>query len=73
MEKEVVIKYSNEEITIVWKPKMCIHSTNCWRELGAVFQPKEKNWIKPDGATADQIKKQISRCPSGALSFTEPQ
>lgn len=69
---DITKHYTNGEITIVWKPGMCIHSTNCWRgEAGlmAVFNPKEKPWIKPDGATTGRIIDQIGRCPSGALSY----
>ncbi|MBP9886738.1 MAG: CDGSH iron-sulfur domain-containing protein [Leptospiraceae bacterium] len=28
MDKDITKKYSNEEITVVWKPKVCIHSEN---------------------------------------------
>jgi len=64
--------YTNGEITIVWKPNMCIHSKKCWYgETGllAVFNPMEKPWIKPEGATTEQIIAQIGQCPSGALSY----
>lgn len=65
-------KYSNGEITIVWKPSVCIHSTLCWKgEAGLidVFNPREKPWIKPMGASTERIMEQVRKCPSGALSF----
>jgi len=65
-------KYSNGEVTIVWEPKKCIHSTKCWKGedgLLSVFNPSEKPWIKPEGSTTDRIIKQINNCPSGALSY----
>lgn len=65
-------KYSNDEITIVWKPGMCIHSTNCWKKpdsLRSVFDPAKKPWINPEGATTEAIIAQIEQCPSGALSY----
>jgi len=65
-------KYSNSEVTIVWEPKKCIHSTKCWKGedgLLSVFNPSEKPWIKPEGATTERIIKQINNCPSGALSY----
>lgn len=64
--------YPNGEITIVWKPEVCIHSTKCWRGdagLIEVFNPKERPWIKPEGATTERIIAQIEQCPSGALSY----
>lgn len=72
-------EYSNGEITIVWKAGLCIHSANCWRGangLIGVFNPKDRPWINPNGATTERIVAQIARCPSGALSYyrneTEP-
>ena len=62
-------KYPNADITVIWKPDTCIHSTKCWRELIAVFNPKNKPWIKMEGANTERIIAQVKRCPSGALSF----
>ena len=61
--------YTNNEITVVWKPELCQHSTLCWKGLIEVFNPKERPWIKMDGATSDRIMEQVNKCPSGALSF----
>lgn len=68
MPKET-FKYTNDDITVVWKPKACIHSTICWKGLNEVFNPKEKPWIKLGGATTESIIEQIRKCPSGALSY----
>lgn len=62
-------KYTNGEITIVWKPGTCIHSTLCWKGLNAVSNPGKRPWIDPNGATTDQIIDQVHKCPSGALSY----
>ncbi len=66
---ELIKKYTNGEVTIVWDPKKCIHSGKCFRGLPSVFSPREKTWIKPEGATTDAIIEQVKLCPSGALSF----
>ncbi len=68
MPKET-LKYTNDEVTVVWKPKVCIHSTLCWKGLIEVFNPKEKPWVKMDGATTEKIIEQVRKCPSGALSY----
>lgn len=65
-------KYTNGEITILWKPSVCSHSTICWKGAGGlidVFNPREKPWIKPAGASTERIIEQVKKCPSGALSF----
>jgi len=70
--KDITKKYSNGEITIVWKPSACIHSTNCWKgEKGllSVFNPAKKPWITPEGASSDEIIERVNHCPSGALSY----
>ena len=70
--KEITKKYTNGEVTIVWKPNVCIHSTLCWKGatgLMEVFNPMEKPWIKSEGASTERIIEQIQKCPSGALSF----
>jgi len=71
--KEDLIKhYSNEDITIVWKPSVCIHSAKCWRGeegLTTVFNPSQRPWIKPKGAKTETIINQINKCPSGALTY----
>lgn len=68
-EKEIVKKYSNRDITVIWKPKTCIHSKKCWKELLQVFDPRNRPWVNMEGATTARIKKQINACPSGALSY----
>ena len=66
---EITKKYTNDEVTIVWKPDLCIHSKICWTELREVFDPFVKPWIKPEGAITERIITQVKKCPSGALSY----
>jgi uncharacterized Fe-S cluster protein YjdI len=62
-------KYTNGEITILWKPEVCTHSTLCWKGLAAVFNPRVKPWITMDGTPTEKIMEQVNKCPSGALSY----
>lgn len=62
-------EYSNGEITIKWQPKLCQHAGICVKTLPQVYKPKSKPWIQIENATTDDLKSQISNCPSGALSF----
>lgn len=66
---EKVIKYTNEEVTVVWKPNLCIHSANCVHGLPEVFKPKEKPWVQTENASTEKIVKTVGNCPSGALSY----
>lgn len=71
MENEKIIKYKNEDITILWKPALCIHSGECVKALPKVYNPKERPWVKIENATTPELKSQISKCPSKALSYYE--
>ena len=67
--KEITKKYKNDDITVVWKPKLCIHAAECVKRLPEVYDPKSKPWIKIENASSDALKSQIDKCPSGALSY----
>lgn len=70
--KEIIKEYTNGELTIVWRPAKCIHSTNCWKGkegLLSVFNPSKRPWVNPEGASTEDIVQQIEKCPSGALQF----
>ena len=69
MEKEIVKKYTNGELTVVWKPNLCIHSGVCVRTLPQVYNPREKPWIKIENASTEELMVQIKKCPSGALTY----
>ena len=62
-------EYKSGDLTVVWKPSLCMHSERCWRGLPEVFKPRDKPWIQPDKTDAESLKKQIDQCPSGALSY----
>jgi uncharacterized Fe-S cluster protein YjdI len=64
-------KYSNKDITVVWKPNACIHSALCWHGLLEVFDPRKKPWINLEAADTERIIAQIEKCPSGALSWVK--
>jgi uncharacterized Fe-S cluster protein YjdI len=67
--RSVTKKYSNGEVTIVWKSGLCKHATYCYRALPKVFDPGQRPWVDPNGAPTQRIIDQVKRCPSGALSY----
>lgn len=69
--KDITRKYTNGEITVLWKHTLCAHSGNCVRSLPGVFIPKEKPWIKIHSASSPEIRAAVAACPSGALTVIE--
>lgn len=70
--KSMTKQYSNGEMTIVWQNELCIHSTICWKNatgLPEVFNPRERPWIKAEGASTERMIEQVNKCPSGALTY----
>ena len=67
--EDIIKEYSKDDVTVVWQPKKCIHSANCWRGLPKAFNPKEKPWITLDNVSSEEIMEQVMKCPSGALSI----
>lgn len=63
-----VKEYSNGEVTVLWKPELCVHSAKCVHNLPEVFKPKEKPWVQVDNAQTKRIVAAVKACPSGALS-----
>ncbi|MFT5858584.1 MAG: putative Fe-S cluster protein YjdI [Flavobacteriaceae bacterium] len=64
-------EYSNGEITIKWQPKLCQHAAVCAKMLPKVYNPKATPWIAVENASTEELKNQISKCPSGALTYTQ--
>ena len=60
---EIVRAYTNGELSVIWKPGLCIHAGVC------VYRPRLRPWVDPTRATTRQLIEQIERCPSGALSY----
>ncbi len=69
MKKEIKKEYSNDDITIVWKPGICIHAGECVKSLPKVYNPKSKPWINIENVDTKDLIEQINACPSQALSY----
>lgn len=60
-------KFSNDEITVTYDPCKCALSGICSKELSEVFMNSVIPWIDLEGSSVEKIKKQVKKCPSGAL------
>lgn len=67
--KEIKKQYKKDGLTINWEPGKCIHAGVCVKTLPQVYNPKEKPWIKQENASNEELKAQIDKCPSKALSY----
>ena len=65
-------EYTKDDLTVVWKPDLCVHSANCIKHLPTVFKPRERPWIDMGGAEKAAIIDAVHKCPSGAISILEP-
>lgn len=65
-------EYPADGITVLWDSDLCIHSGHCARTLSSVFRPQDRPWIDVAGAAADDIRRTIDGCPSGALAYRLP-
>jgi CDGSH-type Zn-finger protein len=63
--------YKGKKITIHDNRGVCAHRGYCTDNAPTVFRSGKEPWIDPDGADAEETKKVIKTCPSGALSYTK--
>jgi uncharacterized Fe-S cluster protein YjdI len=64
-------EYKNDDITVYWKPDLCIHSEVCFKKLPRVFNPKRRPWVKMDASTTEKIIETVDLCPTGALTYVK--
>ncbi len=65
--------YETSGVTVTFDPNICRHTAICLRGLPAVFDIREKRWVRPERASPAAVIEQVTRCPSGALQIRPPQ
>ena len=48
--------YQGSEITVYFDPQRCRHFAECLRGLPEVFNARQRPWIAPDAAGAEEIR-----------------
>jgi uncharacterized Fe-S cluster protein YjdI len=66
---QTTMKYTKNDVTVIWKPDVCIHSAVCVKGLPDVFNPQRRPWIDMEQADTAAIIEQVRKCPSGAISY----
>ena len=69
MSKDIIKRYSNGEITVVWQPSLCVHSGYLRARAAEGVRSARRPWVILDGFDTETIVNQVERCPSGALSI----
>jgi uncharacterized Fe-S cluster protein YjdI len=64
-------EYQKDNLTIIWEAGKCTHAAECVKALPNVYNPKSRPWITPENASVEELKAQINKCPSRALSYKE--
>jgi uncharacterized Fe-S cluster protein YjdI len=62
-------RYESAEIEVTFEPGICIHAARCLAILPQVFDVRQRRWIAPENASADDVAATVRHCPSGALRY----
>ena len=65
----VAREYRTDQIVVYWEPDYCIHTGRCLMGLPQVFDVRQRPWVDIDAASADEVARVVTSCPTGALSF----
>ena len=69
LEEEIIQRYEGKEINIVFNRSICAGAGTCVRNFPAIYKNASEDWIYPDEASVEEVKKSVRQCPSGALSY----
>lgn len=68
-------RYTGPLVDVTDDRELCIHSTVCVNGMSTVFDTSRRPWVDPRNAgtpeLADELRRVVGRCPSGALQILE--
>lgn len=73
---ELTLKlYTGPIVDVTFDGTLCIHSGNCTGGMASVFNTSKRPWVNPGAADtpegADQLRRTVANCPTGALQIVE--
>jgi len=71
MAQKKVFDYNGKEIDVHWDSRLCIHIGECGQSEGDLFVGGRDPWCMPDISNPQDVVEVCSRCPSGALTYTD--
>jgi len=63
--------YTHEGLKVEWRPELCTHCESCHASLPEVFAPSRRPWVDLLRGEAEEIRRVVGECPSGALKVAE--
>jgi uncharacterized Fe-S cluster protein YjdI len=63
--------YTNDGLTVEWRPELCTHCEDCYASLPTVFNPNRRPWVDLTRAPSKEVIETVKNCPSGALKVKE--
>jgi uncharacterized Fe-S cluster protein YjdI len=61
--------YERDGLAVEWRDYLCVHCGECTNGLPQVFNMQSRPWVNVNAASPHEIKEQVRKCPSGALSI----
>lgn len=71
MNEKTVKRFPKDDYKEVWKPGKCIHPVECVQVLPSVYHPADKPWITLDNKSMDELKAEMAKFTSVALTWKE--
>lgn len=59
--------YEGQALRVTYDATRCLNAAQCVHGLPEVFDGDGEPWVKPDGASAEDVVRTVCNCPTGAL------
>ncbi len=71
MADENIVDFPGSDMDVRFDQSLCIGIAECGRATGDLFLKGRDPWCLPDASTPAEVRDIITRCPSGALTYTD--